>query len=44
MRQAQQKQNRKYLKGEGGQVVMNTGDMPDVSRRKKEEFMPMTGR
>lgn len=35
---------RKYLKGEGGQVVMNNGDTLDVSRRKKEEFMRMIGR
>jgi two-component system LytT family response regulator len=34
---------RKYLKGDGGQVVMSNGVMLDVSRRKKEEFMRMIG-
>jgi len=29
----------KYIRGEGGQVVMENGDVVDVSRRKKEEFM-----
>jgi two-component system, LytTR family, response regulator len=30
---------RKYIRGEGGQVVMENGDTVDVSRRKKEEFL-----
>ena len=29
----------KYLRGEGGQVVMENGDVVDVSRRKKDEFL-----
>jgi two-component system LytT family response regulator len=29
----------KYIRGEGGQVVMEIGDVVDVSRRKKEEFV-----
>ena len=29
----------KYLRGEGGQVIMSNGKTLDVSRRKKEEFM-----
>jgi two-component system LytT family response regulator len=29
----------KYIKGEGGQVVMNNGRTLDVARRRKEEFM-----
>lgn len=29
----------RYIKGEGGQVVMSNNKMLDVSRRKKEEFM-----
>ena len=29
----------KYLRGDGGQVVMENGDVVDVSRRKKEQFM-----
>ncbi len=28
-----------YIRGEGGQVVMQNGDIIDVSRRKKEEFL-----
>ena len=31
----------KYIRGEGGQVVMDNGDVVDVSRRKKEEFMSL---
>jgi two-component system LytT family response regulator len=34
---------RKYLKGEGGQVLMSNGKMLDVARRKKEEFMKAIG-
>lgn len=33
----------KYIKGEGGQVVMKTGIVLDVARRKKEEFMKAIG-
>lgn len=33
----------KYIKGEGGQVVMKNGVMLDVARRKKEEFMRAIG-
>ena len=33
----------KYLKGEGGQVVMRNNAMLDVARRKKEEFMKAIG-
>lgn len=29
----------KYIKGDGGYVIMDNGDKVDVSRRKKEEFM-----
>jgi two-component system LytT family response regulator len=29
----------KYIRGDGGQIVMQNGDMVDVSRRKKEEFL-----
>jgi two-component system LytT family response regulator len=32
---------RKYIRGEGGQVVMDNGDVVDVSRRKKEEFLSL---
>jgi two-component system LytT family response regulator len=30
---------RKYLKGDGGQVLMSNEKLLDVARRKKEEFM-----
>jgi len=33
----------KYIKGEGGQVVMSNGTTLDVARRKKEEFMKAIG-
>lgn len=33
----------KYIKGEGGQVVMRNGSILDVARRKKEEFMKAIG-
>ena len=33
----------KYLKGEGGQVVMKNGVALDVARRKKEEVLKMIG-
>ena len=32
---------RKYIRGEGGQVMLENGDMVDVSRRKKEEFLSL---
>jgi two-component system LytT family response regulator len=34
---------RKYLRGEGGQVMMSNGRTLDVSRRKKEEFLREIG-
>lgn len=30
---------KKYIRGDGGQVVMQNGDVIDVARRKKEEFL-----
>ncbi|MEO6231730.1 MAG: LytTR family DNA-binding domain-containing protein [Ferruginibacter sp.] len=33
----------KYIKGEGGQVLMKNGVILDVARRKKEEFMKAIG-
>ncbi len=33
----------KYIKGEGGQVMMKNGIMLDVARRKKDEFMRAIG-
>ena len=33
----------RYIKGEGGQVVMSNERILDVSRRKKEEFMKAIG-
>ena len=32
---------KKYLRGVGGQVLMDNGDLIDVSRRKKDEFISM---
>ena len=32
---------KKYIKADGGQVVMQNGDIIDVSRRKKDEFFTM---
>ncbi|HEY4874544.1 MAG TPA: LytTR family DNA-binding domain-containing protein, partial [Puia sp.] len=34
---------KKYIRGDGGQIVMQNGDMIDVSRRKKEEFLKIIG-
>lgn len=34
---------RKFIKGDGGQVLMSNGKMIDVSRRRKEEFIRMIG-
>lgn len=31
----------KYIRGDGGQVVMQNGDVVDVSRRKKEDFLKL---
>jgi len=31
----------KYIRGDGGQVVLDNGDTVDVSRRKKEEFLKL---
>jgi len=33
----------KYLRGEGGQVIMSNGKTLDVARRKKDEFMKAIG-
>jgi two-component system, LytTR family, response regulator len=33
----------KYIRGEGGQVIMSNGKILDVARRKKEEFMRAIG-
>jgi two-component system LytT family response regulator len=32
---------RKYLRGDGGRVVMENGDEIDVSRRKKDDFLKL---
>ncbi|PWT78255.1 MAG: hypothetical protein C5B59_02200 [Bacteroidetes bacterium] len=32
---------KKYIRGEGGRVIMENGDEVDVSRRKKEDFLKM---
>ena len=32
---------RRYIKGDGGQIEMTNGDIVDVSRSKKEEFLKM---
>jgi len=32
---------KKYIRGEGGQVVMENGTVVDVARRKKEEFLKL---
>jgi len=33
----------KYIRGDGGQVVMKNGVILDVARRKKDEFMRAVG-
>jgi len=33
----------RYIRGEGGQVIMSNGKILDVARRKKEEFMKAIG-
>lgn len=35
---------KKYVKGDGGQVVMNNGDVLDVAKRKKGEFLKVVER
>lgn len=32
---------KKYIRGEGGQVILQNGDVIDVARRKKEEFLKL---
>jgi two-component system LytT family response regulator len=32
---------KRYIRGDGGQVVMQNGDIIDVARRKKEEFLKL---
>ena len=32
---------RKYLRGDGGRVIMENGDEIDVSRRKKDDFLKL---
>jgi two-component system LytT family response regulator len=32
---------KKYIRGDGGQVVMQNNEVIDVSRRKKEEFLKL---
>ncbi len=32
---------KKYLRGVGGQVMMENGDLIDVAKRKKEEFISL---
>jgi two-component system LytT family response regulator len=33
----------RYIRGDGGQIVLRNGDMIDVSRRKKEVFLKLIG-
>ena len=33
----------KYIRGEGGQVLMKNGALLDVARRKKQEFLAAIG-
>ena len=37
------KQIKRFIRGEGGQVVMLNGYVIDVARRKKEEFLNLIG-
>jgi len=30
---------KKYIKGDGGQVILNDGSLLDVARRRKEDFL-----
>ena len=32
---------KKYLRGDGGRVIMENGDEIDVSRRKKDDFLKL---
>jgi two-component system LytT family response regulator len=32
---------KKYLRGDGGQVLLQNGEVIDVARRKKEEFLKL---
>jgi len=34
---------KKYLKGDGGQIELQNGELVDVSRKKKEEFLKLLG-
>jgi len=34
---------KRYIKGDGGQIELNNGEMVDVSRKKKEEFLKLLG-
>ena len=34
---------KKYIRGEGGQVIMQNGDVIDISRRKKDNFLKLIG-
>ena len=34
---------KKYIKGDGGQIEMKNGDIIDISRRKKDEFLKILG-
>ena len=34
---------KRYIRGDGGQVVMQNGEIIDVARRKKEEFLKLFG-
>ena len=34
---------KKYIRGDGGQVIMENNEVIDVSRRKKEEFLKLIG-
>jgi len=34
---------KRYIKGDGGQIELNNGELVDVSRKKKEEFLKLLG-